>query len=64
VVRYRAANFMTRRVPTPIGEPDGRTTPRLERTVRAFRTAGINANRVADGCLAEDSRRVRGRAPA
>jgi 2-dehydropantoate 2-reductase len=43
VVRYRAANFMTRRVPTPIGEPDGRTTPRLERIVRAFRTAGINA---------------------
>jgi hypothetical protein len=43
VVRYRATNFMTRRVPTPIGEPDGRTTPRLERIVRAFRTAGINA---------------------
>jgi hypothetical protein len=43
VVRYCAANFMTRRVPTPIGEPDGRTTPRLERIVRAFRTAGINA---------------------
>jgi 2-dehydropantoate 2-reductase len=43
VVRYRAANFMTRRVATPIGEPDGRTTPRLERIVRAFRTAGINA---------------------
>ncbi len=43
VVRYRAASFMTRRVAMPIGEPDGRTTPRLERTVRAFRTAGINA---------------------
>jgi 2-dehydropantoate 2-reductase len=43
VVRYCAANFMTRRVPAPIGEPDGRTTPRLERIVRAFRTAGINA---------------------
>ena len=43
VVRYRAASFMTRRVATPIGEPDGRTTPRLERIVRAFRTAGINA---------------------
>ncbi len=43
VVRYRATNFMTRRVPTPIGEPDGRTTPRLERIVRTFRIAGINA---------------------
>jgi 2-dehydropantoate 2-reductase len=27
----------------PVGEPDGRATPRLERIVRAFRTAGINA---------------------
>jgi 2-dehydropantoate 2-reductase len=43
VVRYRAATFMTRRVPAPVGEPDGRTTPRLERIVRTFRTAGINA---------------------
>lgn len=43
VVRHRAANFMTRRVAMPIGEPDGRTTPRLERIVRAFRTTGINA---------------------
>jgi 2-dehydropantoate 2-reductase len=43
VVRYRPASFMTRRVPMPIGEPDGRATPRLERIVRAFRTAGINA---------------------
>ncbi|MDQ0774272.1 2-dehydropantoate 2-reductase [Streptomyces aurantiacus] len=48
VVRYRAANFLTRRVAMPIGEPDGRTapnesTPRLERIVRALRTAGINA---------------------
>jgi len=43
VVRYRAASFMTRRVPMPIGEPNGRATPRLERIVRAFRTAGINA---------------------
>jgi 2-dehydropantoate 2-reductase len=43
VVRYRAANFITRRVTAPIGEPDGRTTPRLERIVRAFRIAGINA---------------------
>ncbi len=43
VVRYRAANVMTRRVAMPIGEPDGRTTPRLERIVRTFRTTGINA---------------------
>src|ERR1700678_1006851 len=43
VVRYRPANFMTRRFPMPIGEPDGRATPRLERIVRAFRAAGINA---------------------
>ncbi|MFD4700474.1 ketopantoate reductase family protein [Streptomyces niveus] len=43
VVRYRAPNFLTRRVATPIGEPGGRTTPRLERIVREFRTAGINA---------------------
>jgi 2-dehydropantoate 2-reductase len=43
VIRYRAATFMTRRVPMPIGEPDGRGTPRLERVVRALRTAGINA---------------------
>jgi 2-dehydropantoate 2-reductase len=43
VVRYRPANFMTRRVPMPIGEPDGVATPRLERIVRTFRAAGINA---------------------
>lgn len=43
VVRYRAAGLMTRRVALPVGEPDGRTTPRLERIVQAFRTAGINA---------------------
>ena len=43
VVRYRPASFMTRRFPMPIGEPDGRVTPRLERIVRAFRAAGINA---------------------
>ncbi|MFF2727189.1 ketopantoate reductase family protein [Streptomyces sp. NPDC058008] len=43
VVRHRAADFMTRRVAMPIGEPDGRTTPRLERIVRTFRTAGMNA---------------------
>jgi 2-dehydropantoate 2-reductase len=43
VVRYRPASFITRRVPMPVGEPDGRSTPRLERIVRALRTAGINA---------------------
>lgn len=43
VVRYRASSFVTRRVAMPISEADGRTTPRLERLVRAFRTAGINA---------------------
>jgi 2-dehydropantoate 2-reductase len=43
VVRYRPAGLLTRLAPMSIGEPGGRTTPRLERTVRAFRTAGINA---------------------
>ena len=43
VVRYRATNLVTRLVPMPIGEPDGRSTPRLERIVRTFRAAGINA---------------------
>ncbi len=43
VIRYRASGFLTDRVPMPIGEPDGRITPRLERIVRAFRAAGINA---------------------
>ncbi|GIO32149.1 MULTISPECIES: ketopantoate reductase family protein [Paenibacillus] len=43
VVRYRATNIITRLFPTPIGEPDGRATPRLKRIVREFRAAGINA---------------------
>ena len=43
VVRYRPAGFSTRLSPVPIGEPGGRVTPRVERIVRAFRTAGINA---------------------
>jgi 2-dehydropantoate 2-reductase len=43
VVRYRAASLLTRMVSMPIGEPDGRTTPRLERIVQTFRSAGINA---------------------
>jgi 2-dehydropantoate 2-reductase len=43
VVRYRATNLLTRRVPMSIGEPDGRATPRLDRIVRTLRAAGINA---------------------
>ncbi|MER6525546.1 2-dehydropantoate 2-reductase N-terminal domain-containing protein [Streptomyces sp. NPDC001508] len=43
VVRYRKSSFITRRIAMPIGEPDGRTTPRLVRIVETFRTAGINA---------------------
>ncbi|UJF33954.1 ketopantoate reductase family protein [Paenibacillus hexagrammi] len=44
VVRYRPTNIMTRLFSTmPIGEPDGRTTPRLERIVQEFRTAGFKA---------------------
>ena len=43
VVRYRQTSLMTRLVPMPIGEPDGRSTPRLDRIVRTLRTAGINA---------------------
>jgi 2-dehydropantoate 2-reductase len=43
VVRHRRPGFLTRRVAIPIGEPDGRITPRLERIVEAFRAAGINA---------------------
>jgi 2-dehydropantoate 2-reductase len=43
VVRYRATSLMTRLAPMPIGEPDGRSTPRLDHIVRTLRTAGINA---------------------
>jgi 2-dehydropantoate 2-reductase len=43
VVRYRAPSLLTRLVPMPIGEPDGRATPRLDRIARALRTAGIRA---------------------
>ncbi|GAA1120413.1 ketopantoate reductase family protein [Streptomyces javensis] len=43
VVRYRKTTAMTRRVAMPIGESDGRTTQRLQRIVRTFRAAGINA---------------------
>lgn len=42
-VSHRRSSFLTRRVPMPVGEPDGRITPRLERIVETFRTAGINA---------------------
>ncbi|MDX3195536.1 2-dehydropantoate 2-reductase N-terminal domain-containing protein [Streptomyces sp. MN03-5084-2B] len=43
VVRYRPPRLLTRLTPVPIGEPDGRITPRLERIVRTLRTAGIAA---------------------
>jgi 2-dehydropantoate 2-reductase len=42
VVRYRATPLMSRLLPMPIGEPDGRTTARLDRILREFRAAGIN----------------------
>ncbi|MEV5895957.1 ketopantoate reductase family protein [Nonomuraea fuscirosea] len=41
VVRYRAASLLTRLYAMPIGEPDGRTTPRLDRILRTFRDAGV-----------------------
>jgi 2-dehydropantoate 2-reductase len=41
VVRYRAASVLTRLVSMPIGEPDGRDSPRLNRIVQAFRSAGL-----------------------
>ena len=43
VVRHRATSLLTRLVTMPFGEPDGSTTPRLERIVKTFRSAGINA---------------------
>jgi 2-dehydropantoate 2-reductase len=43
VVRYRAATLMTRLLPMSVGEPGGRTTPRLDRIVRVLRAAGIKA---------------------
>jgi 2-dehydropantoate 2-reductase len=43
VVRYRAPSLMSRLVTMPIGEADGRTTPRLKRIVQTFRSAGIKA---------------------
>jgi 2-dehydropantoate 2-reductase len=41
IVRYGASNFLTRMLPTPIGEPTGHKSARLERIARTFRTAGI-----------------------
>lgn len=41
VVRYRLESPTTRLVSMPIGEPDGRTTPRLERILALFRGAGF-----------------------
>ncbi|WDZ92614.1 ketopantoate reductase family protein [Nocardiopsis sp. HUAS JQ3] len=43
VVRYRGSGPVVRRVAMPVGEPDGRTTPRLARIVETFRAAGVNA---------------------
>lgn len=43
VVRHRTPSLLTRMVAMPIGEPDGRSTPRLARLVREFRAAGIRA---------------------
>lgn len=43
IVRPRPATVVERLARMPIGEPDGRTTPRLERIVRAFRAAGMRA---------------------
>jgi 2-dehydropantoate 2-reductase len=43
VVRHRATSPMTRLVSMGIGDPAGRLTPRLDRAVKAFRSAGLNA---------------------
>jgi 2-dehydropantoate 2-reductase len=43
VVRYRRPTPLTRLVSMPIGEIDGRTTPRLERIMQTFRSAGFAA---------------------
>ena len=43
VVRYRAPTPLTRLVAMPIGEPEGRSTPRLRALVQTFRSAGIGA---------------------
>ncbi|WP_062441063.1 ketopantoate reductase family protein [Herbidospora daliensis] len=43
VLRYRPTNLVTRRIAMAVGEPDGRTTPRVERVVEMFRAAGLPA---------------------
>jgi len=43
VVRYRRATPLTRYVSMPIGELDGRMTPRLQRILQLFRSAGFAA---------------------
>jgi 2-dehydropantoate 2-reductase len=43
VVRPRPAGVVDRLARMPVGEPDGRTTPRLRRVVGIFRAAGIGA---------------------
>ena len=60
VVHYRATNFVTRRVAMPIGEPDGRSTPRLERVAADVpHRRDQRQSRAANGCLAQDTRRIR-----
>ncbi|QPZ39377.1 ketopantoate reductase family protein [Paramicrobacterium chengjingii] len=41
IVRYGRRTLLTRLVHMPIGEIDGQTTPRVERIVRMFRSAGF-----------------------
>ncbi|WP_440901963.1 ketopantoate reductase family protein [Actinosynnema sp.] len=43
VLRHRAETPLTRLVTMPVGEPDGRVTPRLKEVVRVFRGAGLPA---------------------
>lgn len=43
VLRYRRASLATRLVAMPIGEPNGQRTPRVERVIEMFRSAGFNA---------------------
>lgn len=43
LVSYRADSLLTNLVAMPIGEPDGRSTPRLASTIELFRAAGIKA---------------------
>lgn len=43
IVRHRAPSSLDRLVVTPIGEPGGGSSPRVDAVVRMFRTAGIGA---------------------